>query len=262
MFVPEKPVDYTDIREHSSTVRSAARRARGCPTGSGRSSPRCSRSTSPTRKAGYASLGFVYEVDPATGQRRDTADRVLDAADAGHRLRRAQLLGLPHGDLPRLARRPADDRAGDARASARPAGLFQVPLRLRQRRPVHGRQRDGGDGRAAEARAGRPADLLDRDPPGAPGDAPGQIAGPLHDRSSLGAGPDRHVHAVQDAELRLSRYLGLLGGQRRLPLDLEPAESARGCRCTGTATTPRCSSGTSAPPWAPARRPSRSTCPG
>ena len=104
--------------------------------------------------------------------------------------------------------------------------------------------------------------LHDRDPASAAGDSPAGGARPVHDRPPVRRRPDRYVHAVQDAELRLPLT-------RTVPRSVMPtcrrsgtSGSARGCPCTGTATTRRCSNATSAPRSAPARRPSRSTCPG
>ncbi len=71
MFVPEKPVDYTDIREHFKYGSIGSEAGKGMPYRIWKVLPEMFPQYLPDAKAGYASLGFVYEVNPATGQRRD-----------------------------------------------------------------------------------------------------------------------------------------------------------------------------------------------
>jgi mono/diheme cytochrome c family protein len=73
LFVPEKPVDYTDIREHFKYGSIGSEAGKGMPYRIWKALPAMFAQYLPNEgKAGYASLGFVYEADPATGQPRDT----------------------------------------------------------------------------------------------------------------------------------------------------------------------------------------------
>ena len=71
MFVPEKPVDYTDIHDHFKYGSIGSEAGKGMPYRIWKVLPAMFPQYLPDAKTGYASLGFVYETDPATGQRRD-----------------------------------------------------------------------------------------------------------------------------------------------------------------------------------------------
>ena len=71
MFVPEKPVDYTDIHDHFKYGSIGSEAGKGMPYRIWKVLPAMFPQYLPDAKTGYASLGFVYETDPATGQQRD-----------------------------------------------------------------------------------------------------------------------------------------------------------------------------------------------
>ncbi len=72
MFVPERPVDYADIREHFKYGSIGSEAGKGMPYRIWKVLPEMFPQHLPDAgKGGYASLGFVYEDDPATGRRRD-----------------------------------------------------------------------------------------------------------------------------------------------------------------------------------------------
>ena len=169
MFVPEKPVDYTDIHDHFKYGSIGSEAGKGMPYriwkvlpemfpqylpdgDSPGDMPRSVSSTRPTRRPADSEtrpIGFsmrrMQGIDFVglncsvchTGTYRGSPSETPEQATIE--------LGMPAHQLDLLA-------------------YFKFLFDCTHRRPVHGRQRDGGDGRTTEARPDRPADLHDRDP--------------------------------------------------------------------------------------------------
>jgi hypothetical protein len=75
-LVPEVPVDYADVRDHFKYGSIGSEAGKGIPYRIWKVLPEMFPEYLPGGlkgvKGSYASLGFIYEIDPATGQHRDT----------------------------------------------------------------------------------------------------------------------------------------------------------------------------------------------
>ena len=198
----------TTSRSTSSTGRSAASRAGRCcrrsaaccrPTGCSR---RCRRSAATSCRA--ATPRSASSSEPG----KDLPIGVSRRRRLGHRSGRASTArsATPAPSATRPARAPTN-RARDAGAAARPAGVRAVRARLHARQPADRRRRPGPPAearravalraRAAARRSGRSAEAADARP------AEPHRADPRRRRAALGPRPRRHVQSVQGHSVQL-----------------------------------------------------------
>ena len=202
---------------------------------------------------GYERIGFLDGRDAAPA-----ADRHV-VQTGSRRARRAQLRDVPRGHVFARARRVRRQaRVGNARQPHGPAGLCELPDRVRQRPALHLRDADGGHPQGESGHRVVRAPALQavrrrRHEEGHPRARARQRV--VRPASAVRPRPRRHVQSLQghpgapDRRCRWGRSICRRSGT---------SGCGRGCGCTGTATTIRSKNGTRARPSAPARRPIRS----